>query len=113
MNASCCCAQKARQGLDFDQLKRREFIALLGAAAAWPFSARAQDARIYRVGILNANPRGSPSISALFDELRRNGLDDARNLGTDGSGIGIPEPRFPDVARGRVQAKVAARAVGA
>ncbi|TMJ68802.1 MAG: hypothetical protein E6G80_15125, partial [Alphaproteobacteria bacterium] len=92
--------------MHFDQLNRREFITLLGGAAAWPFSARAQDAQIYRVGILNSNPRGSPSVSVLFDELRRNGLVEARNLVTDGSGIGIPYPRFPDVARELVKAKV-------
>ena len=94
------------------QLNRREFITLLGGAAAWPFSARAQDAQIYRVGILNSNPRGSPSVSVLFDELRRNGLVEARNLVTDGSGIGIPYPRFPDVARELVKAKVEALVVG-
>ena len=68
--------------MQFAQLKRREFITLLGgAAAAWPVAARAQEAgRTYRLGFLVPTPRQSPAVLALFDELRLNGFIEGQNL---------------------------------
>ena len=55
-------------------MRRREFITLLGGAAvAWPFVARAQQAKVYRVGALYI---GLADAESFKKELRE-GLGDA------------------------------------
>jgi hypothetical protein len=62
------------------QMKRRQFIALLGAAA-WPLAARAQDVgRTYRIGFLVPHVREAPWVVAFFDELRLSGFIEGQNL---------------------------------
>ena len=62
-------------------MKRREFIAALGAAAAWPLAARAQQARVYTIGVLTlTGPNPEPLLKALREGLRDAGYVEGRNL---------------------------------
>jgi putative tryptophan/tyrosine transport system substrate-binding protein len=61
-------------------MRRREFIAGLGGAAAWPLAARAQQGeRMRRVGYLGVGDDG-PDVSALREELAKLGWAEGRNL---------------------------------
>ena len=76
-------------------IRRREFITLLGGAAAWPLAARGQEpGRTYRLGCLFASPRDAPHYVAMFDELRRLGFIEGRNLVVDAAGFGLPPERM-------------------
>jgi putative tryptophan/tyrosine transport system substrate-binding protein len=62
-----------------EPMRRREFIALMGASITWPLASRAQQAgRTYRLGCLLATPRDANI--AFFDELRRRGFIEGQNL---------------------------------
>ena len=70
-------------------MRRREFITLLGgAAAAWPFTGRAQQPeRVRRIGVLMNltadNPQGKPQIAAFLEALQQLGWSDGRNVRID------------------------------
>ena len=59
-------------------MRRREFIALLGgAAAAWPLAAHAQGERMRRIGVLmgyaESDREGHANIAAFQGELQKLG----------------------------------------
>jgi putative ABC transport system substrate-binding protein len=65
-------------------IRRREFITLLGsAAAAWPLAARAQQAaKVYRIGYLGVTSHAeyAREIEALLRGLRQLGYEDGKNI---------------------------------
>src|SRR6516162_2299835 len=67
--------------MQFHQLKRRQFITLLGGAAAWPLAARAQQAgKIRAIGLLSPASRSPSVVPALFDALAELGWIEGKNL---------------------------------
>ena len=69
--------------MQFDQLKRREFMAVVGGAAAWSVAARAQQARkVWRIGSLSlASPSTqNDNLKAFMQVLNDLGYIDGRNI---------------------------------
>ena len=69
-------------------MKRREFITLLGGAAAWPLAARAQQGeRMRRIGVLMTSaaddPEGQARVAAFLQGLQQLGWTEGRNVRID------------------------------
>ena len=84
-------------------MRRREFIAFIGSAAALTLfrvpAARAQEpGRIYRLGVLTGAARQAPRMVAFFDELKGLGFVEGQNLKIVVGGFGLREDQFADVA---------------
>jgi putative ABC transport system substrate-binding protein len=89
-------------------MDRREFITLLGGAAAWPLAARAQQAgKLPTIGVLGSDPSfWSPWTTAFVERLRQLGWMDGRTVAIEYSwNQGRPE-RDAQIAADFVRLKV-------
>jgi len=95
--------------MQFDQLKRREFIALLGGAAAWPLAARAQQAVMPVVGFVYPGvPELSTGIVAAFRKgLNEAGFIEGRNVTVEFRFAYNDNARLPELAADLAQRRVA------
>jgi putative tryptophan/tyrosine transport system substrate-binding protein len=81
-------------------IRRRDFITLLGGAAALaPLAAYAQEPdRVYRLGILHQLPRSAAQFATLLDGLRRQGFLEGRNLAVDPRGFDSRSEQYQERA---------------
>jgi putative tryptophan/tyrosine transport system substrate-binding protein len=90
-------------------VKRRDFIAFIGGAAAWPLTARAQQPGMPVIGFLKAaSPRGLPRpLSAFLKGLGETGHVDGQNVAIEYRWAEGQNDRLPAMADELVHRQVA------
>jgi putative tryptophan/tyrosine transport system substrate-binding protein len=89
-------------------VRRREFVTLLGGAAAWPIAARAQQPVIPVIGYLSVGSPGSGArrLAGLWRGLNQTGYVEGRNLVIEYCWAGNRLDRLPTLAADLVRLQV-------
>ena len=90
-------------------MRRREFITLLGGAAAWPLTARAQQpAKVWRIGMLEtiSSAQNAPQLDAFRQRLQQLGYVEGINVVIEYRSAEGRGDRFPRLVAELIQRNV-------
>src|SRR5215470_1304341 len=88
-------------------MRRRDFIAALGTAVAWPLVARAQQTTMPVIGFLDLGSSETTNLAAFRQGLSETGFIEGRNLAIEYRFANNEIDRLPELAADLVRRRMA------